>query len=379
MTGRPKVLQVVLSLNPGGTERLVLELALRLHAVAPTAVCCLDEPGDWAGELRERHIEITTLGRQPGFHPMLGAGIAAAAHRHGASVIHAHHYSPFVYSSLARCRRPGLGLVFTEHGRLSDTPPSTKRRLVNQVLSRFPHRVFTVSEDLKQHLVGEGFSDANVSVIYNGIDIGPLPTDAERHEVRRELAAPDDALVIGTIARLDPVKELGTMIQAAAMLGRPTALWIVGDGPERARLEAMRGQLGQDCDIRFLGQREDARRLLAGCDIYVNSSVSEGVSLTILEAMAAGLPVVATRVGGTPEVLDDSCGRLVPARDVTALAEALGDLAGRADERTRLGLAARERAQARFTLDRMVGEYHDVYREIGRARSAGPERQAERV
>ena len=108
-------------------------------------------------------------------------------------------------------------------------------------------------------------------------------------------------MVIGTIARLDPVKDLGTLIRAVAELSRHVAatLVVVGDGSERAALETLARDLGVSDRVRFLGQRDDAREWLAGCDVYVNSSISEGVSLTILEAMAAALPVIATRVGGT--------------------------------------------------------------------------------
>jgi hypothetical protein len=98
----PRVLQVVLSLHPGGTERLVLELVRRLNETMPMAVCCLDEAGAWAKDLEAEGISVTALQRRAGFHPVLGHGVARAARRHGATVIHAHHYSPFVYSALGR-------------------------------------------------------------------------------------------------------------------------------------------------------------------------------------------------------------------------------------------------------------------------------------
>src|SRR4029453_12233780 len=126
--GTPRVLQVALSLNPGGTERLVVELAARLHRELPTMICCLDEPGSWAREVEARGIQVRALGRTPGFRPQLSFALAHVASEHRADVIHAHHYSPFVYSCLALLRRPSVRLVFTEHGRLSDTPPSSKRK-----------------------------------------------------------------------------------------------------------------------------------------------------------------------------------------------------------------------------------------------------------
>jgi glycosyltransferase involved in cell wall biosynthesis len=363
IAGEPRVLQVVLSLNPGGTEKLVMALADRLHADLPTVVCCLDEPGAWADELRERGIAVHALGRQPGFQPALGLALARIATDHRATVVHAHHYSPFVYSCLARARRPSLRVVFTEHGRLSDAPPSAKRRLANRVLSRVPHAVYAVSDNLRQHIVAEGFSPDSVGVIYNGIDIGPLPDAGARVRIRAVLGADDDVFVVGTIARLDPVKDLGTLIAAVAALAdrQRVLLAIVGDGPERAALETVVDTLGVGAQVRFLGQRDDARDWLAGCDIYVNSSVTEGVSLTILEAMAAGLPIVATRVGGTPEVVEEGWGRLIPARNPEALRAALEDLSQNPDLRILLGGAARRCAEDRFRLGRMIGAYREVY------------------
>jgi glycosyltransferase involved in cell wall biosynthesis len=362
-----RVLQVVLSLDPGGTERLVLELVRRLHAHVPMAVCCLDRAGLWARDLQADGIVVSALGRMPGFQPTLGRGVAAAARSHRATVIHAHHYSPFVYSALARLFGSGARVVFTEHGRLSDAGPSMKRRMANQIMSRFASAVYTVSAELRGHLVDEGFPPAGVGVIYNGIDVGPPPSVEERARVRHSLDVSDRTLVIGTIARLDPVKDLGTLIGAVAQLPIEVdvRLVVIGDGAERSALERAAAAQSASGRVCFLGQREDARSWLAGCDLYANSSISEGISLTILEAMAAGLPVIATRVGGTPEIVDETCGRLVPSRSRDALAAALLELGRAPHLRTELGAAARRRAETKFTIQRMVEEYRAVYERLG--------------
>lgn len=362
-----RVLQVVLSLNPGGTERLVADLATRLNAAQPTAICCLDQPGAWAPDLERQGIRVASLDRKPGFHSSLGRALARVAAAHGATVLHAHHYSPFVYSALARLSRPGLKVVFTEHGRLSDRGPSGKRRVVNQVLRRFAHQVFTVSEDVRRHLIAEGFRADSVGVIYNGIDVGPLPAPETRTAVRTELGVGPDELVIGTIARLSSVKNLEALIDSlgrARAAGVPARAVVIGDGPRRSALESAATEAGVAGATHFLGHRDDARRWLAGCDVYVNSSISEGVSLTILEAMAAGLPVVATRVGGTPEVVTEDCGRLVPARDAAGLGNAILELWREPALRRDMGAAARKRVEARFTLERMIDEYRQVYESL---------------
>jgi glycosyltransferase involved in cell wall biosynthesis len=313
--------------------------------------------------LRSDDISVTALQRSEGFRPRLGARIAECAARHGARVVHCHHYSPFVYGALARLWSPGLRLVFTEHGRLSDTPPSRKRRVANRLLSHAPHRVVTVSADLKEHLAGEGFARDRISVIYNGIDVGSRPGCESRRRMRGTLGLDREGIVVGTVARLDPVKDLGTLVRAVAATPagiRPTLL-VIGDGSERTRLETLAHETGVAHAIRFLGHRDDARDVLAACDLYANSSISEGISLTILEAMAAGLPVVATHVGGTPEILDNTCGRLVPARDPQSLAAGIRTLASDPGLRRALGDAGRARVEERFTLDRMVREYRDAY------------------
>ena len=360
-----RVLQVVLSLDPGGTERLVVDLVTKLMADIPMAVCCLDEAGRWGEELAAQNTPVSVLGRRAGFRPQLGRGIAGAASSHRATVIHAHQYTPFVYSCFSRLWRRGTPIVFTEHGRLSDAKPSGKRAIANRVLGRMSGATFAVSEDLKRFMTAEGFSDNSIGVIYNGIGIGPVPSPDDRAGIRAELGVSTGDLVVGTVARLDPVKSLETFVKAVADITerRVTAL-IVGDGPERQRLESVADACGVKSRVRFLGQRDDARRWLAGCDAYVNCSTSEGVSLTILEAMAAALPVIVTRVGGTPEVVSDECSLLIPPRDSAALASAIRTVGSDPAAARAKGLAGRARVEQRFTIERMVQDYRAVYEKL---------------
>src|SRR5262249_37632510 len=185
-------------------------------------------------------------------------------------------------ASIARLWAPHLKIVFTEHGRLSDAGPSSKRRTANRVLARAPRTVVTVSSELKQHLVAEGFPSDKVNVIYNGIDVGPTPDAAARRRVRQHLGIDEGTIVIGTVARLDPVKDLPTLVRAlrAPVTDRPITLLVIGDGPQRPTIESAASDAGVASSVRFLGHRDDARDLLAGCDVYANSSISEGISLT---------------------------------------------------------------------------------------------------
>jgi L-malate glycosyltransferase len=365
---RPRIMQVVLSLTPGGTEHLVVQLCRRLGPEFDVTVCCLDEEGAWAPEVRASGAEVIALGRRPGFRPEVGLQIARIAAERGISLLHCHQYSPFVYGRIAAWRRPGLKLVYTEHGRLSDAPPSLKRRLVNPLLSRFDGAIVAVSGELRDYMLASRFRPGQVSVIRNGIEARALPSHAERDRARRLLGLDDRAFVVMTVARLDPVKDFNTLLDAFSDVRRrvPRAqLVLVGDGPERDRLIERAADADLAGSVTLAGFRSDVRALLPAADLYANSSISEGISITILEAMAAGVPIVATGVGGTPEVLADGvAGVLVPSRNRVSLASAIASLAIDAERRARLATAARRRLETSFTIERMVREYAHMYHRL---------------
>jgi glycosyltransferase involved in cell wall biosynthesis len=376
-------MQLVLSLSPGGTERLVLELCRRLANDVDTIVCCLDEPGEWASEVARLNVPVFSLARRPGFHPSLSVRLREILKTHRIEVVHCHHYSPYVYGVLAAVLHPSVRVIFTEHGRLHGAAVSAKRRLVNPFLARWPARIFAVSMALKQDMVAEGFPERSINVLYNGIELGQRPLPADRVAMRASLGLPADALVIGTVGRLDPVKSLATLLEARALLAPrlPAAqLVIAGDGPERQALVERAHALGITATTHFTGYRSDVRALMAAFDIYVNCSTYEGVSLTILEAMATALPVVATMVGGTPEVVvDQETGLLVQPRP-HAVASAIATLALNPQRGHKMGEAGRWRVKRHFTIERMVNDYAAAYqlrRQPDERRSAQPTAPAE--
>jgi glycosyltransferase involved in cell wall biosynthesis len=363
---RPHVMQVVLSLAPGGTEHLVVEMCRRLPPRFDVSVCCLDDEGAWAPGLRARGVEVIALHRQAGFRPGIGRAIARLAAERSVSLLHCHQYSPFVYGVIAARWNRRLKMVYTEHGRLSDAPPSMKRKLVNPLLSASGGAIVAVSEELRQYMIASCFPASRVSVVRNGIPPLAMATGLDRIRARRALGLDGEALVFMTVARLDPVKDLQTLLEAFAVVrrGQPAArLVIVGDGPERQALaaRARHGDLAGAVD--FTGYTSEVRGLLPAADVYVSSSISEGISITILEAMAAGIPIVATAVGGTPEILAGSRGGiLVPSRDPDGLATAMLWLAGDAARRDAMGAAARVRLTEAFTMERMIDDYAATYR-----------------
>lgn len=366
MTARSGIIQVVLSLEVGGTERLVLELARRLSDLGPMSIVCLDEPGRLAEEARGRGIDVTALGRRPGFDLKLGRRLARLARERGAGLLHCHQYSPFIYGALAGLWDRGLAVIATEHGRLAGERPRLKRRLANALFSRLPQGLYAVSEDLRRSMIGEGFSSERLEVITNGVEVGPAPSEEQRREGRALLGLEASATVVGSVARFDPVKELTVAVagfEALAKVDPQARLVLVGDGAEEARIREEVARRGLAEQVVLPGYRADARAIMAGFDIYLNSSQSEGISLTLLEAMAAGLPIVATRVGGNPEVvIDGRTGILVARGDAAAAGAALRSLAGDPARARSLGAAGRARLEERFSLEAMIAAYRRVYR-----------------
>jgi glycosyltransferase involved in cell wall biosynthesis len=357
-------MQLVLSLSPGGTERLVIELCRRLAMDVDTVVACLDEPGEWAGEVSRLNIPVFSLQRQPGFHPSLSVRLGDLLRAQRINVIHCHHYSPFVYGLLAAVLHPSVRVVFTEHGRLHGAGISPKRRLVNPVLARWPSTICAVSAALKQDMVAEGFPERAVRVVHNGIEPGPRPQPADRAAARARLNVSNGAIVLGTVGRLDPVKNLGALLESLVLLKaryQAAKVVIVGDGPERQALVEQAAALGVSDDVVFAGYHSDVRALMAAFDLYVNCSTYEGVSLTILEAMSSALPVVASAVGGNPEVVIDHETGLLVQPQPKAMASAISALVENPARRQTMGSAGRWRVKRHFTIERMVDDYAAAY------------------
>jgi glycosyltransferase involved in cell wall biosynthesis len=367
---RPVVCQVLHSLAMGGAEVLAARLARGLRDRVEFLFACLDDLGTLGEELRREGFPVHVLGRRPGFDWRCSLALARLLRRAQVDVVHAHQYTPFFYSLTARFlyRRPEV--VFTEHGRHFPDYPRRKRMLVNRVLLRRRDRVVAVGEAVRRALIdNEGIPAGRVEVVYNGIQLPPLPTGAAaRAEVRRELAIGPGDLVLVQVARLDYLKDHATAVRTVGRVlkQRPDArLVLVGEGPERARIEEEVRRCGIEGSVRLLGLRTDVARLLAAADVFLLTSISEGIPLTLIEAMAAGLPVVATGVGGVGEVVEDGVtGLLSVAGDDAGLARHVLRLADDAAAARRMGECGRRRAQQTFSEGRMQGDYCHLYDEL---------------
>lgn len=365
---RLTVCQVLHTLDVGGAEVLAARLARALRDEVRFVFACLDELGTLGEKLQDEGFVVRVIGRKPGLDLGCPLRLARLWRDERVDVVHAHQYGPFFYSLAARLRGPRRPILFTEHGRHQPDYPRRKRMLANRLLLARRDRVVGVGAAVRQALIdNEGLPADRVSVLYNGIDVTAFSANPDRAAARRELGVGPDDFVILQVARLDYLKDHATALRTLARV--PNAyLLLIGEGPERPAIERLIGELNLGGRVRLLGLRQDVSRLLHGADLFLLTSVSEGIPLTVLEAMAAGLPVVATDVGGLREVVDDgTTGYLAPARDDAALAECVRKLAGSPNLRHQQGVAGRERAARHFDQPRMCADYGRHYRELAHA------------
>jgi glycosyltransferase involved in cell wall biosynthesis len=367
---RPTICQLLHTLHFGGAEVLAARLARRLKYHCRFVFACLEERGILGEELQQEGFPVEVLSRRPGLDLRCAWRLGRFLRRERVDVLHAHQYTPFFYAMAGRLPTIRPPILFTEHGREHPDYPRRKRILFNRVMLRRRDRVVAVGDAVRHALVAnEGIPDRRIEVIYNGIDAHRFAGHyRDRAEVRRELGLGTAEPVIVQVARLDHLKDHQTALRCLARVVRETPaarLILVGDGPEEAAIRTQVEQLGLVRSVMFLGLRRDVARLLQAADLFLLSSVSEGIPLAAIEAMCAGLPVVSTQVGGTSEVVcDGQTGLLTPAGDDASLAAAILRLHWNPDLRRRLGENGRLRARTFFSEDQMARKYLAHYEQM---------------
>lgn len=353
-----RILQVVNSLDVGGIEQLAVELSAGLRRQGhESIVCCLEGFGPLAETAASLGIRVVALGKRNGVDLRVVPKLRALMRRERIDVVHTHNMSPLLYGTLAARLARVRRIINTRHGR------EAKRQA--RVIWNLNDAIVAISEDARQRLLAHNRLEARrVQVIYNGIDSSTV--NGHAHEAcKRQLGLDPTRRVIGTVGRLAEEKDQATLLRAFATLRSwrfDIDLVLAGDGPCRVSLERLARELGVAPYVRFLGFRTDIRQVLDAFEVFVLSSLTEGIALTLLEAMAAARPVVATRVGGNPEVVVDGItGHLVPPQHPWAMAEALRAILANPELGRRLGAAGRARVETHFSLARMVRDYAHLY------------------
>ena len=356
------ILHIVISFSTGGLEKFVLDLVNVNKNKYINKLICLESIGDLAEDTEKS--DLLCLHMQPGLNFRHIAKIYSIVKENRVNLIHTHNEKAQFYGALAGClcRIP---VIHTKHGK---NLVAFKPRLRNNFLARFCNRIVAVSRDAAiQCIEDEKIPATKVTTILNGIDTDCFSPGRKSATLRASLGIKEGVPVFGIVARLAPVKDHATLIDACKILkdsGLDFRLLVIGDGPLRTDLVSRVNELGlQDCII-FTGARHDIADLLNVLDIYALSSTSEGISLTLLEAMSCCLPVVATAVGGNPEVvLDGETGFLVPPQTPAEFAKKLLILTRDHALRYGMGKAGRERVKDQFSIDKTAVQYDEVYRE----------------
>ncbi len=369
---RPTIAHVLHRLYLAGAEVLAAALGRRLQDRYRFVYLCLDEVGPLGRQLSEEGFAVEDLRRRPGVDWSVAGRLRRCVEQHGIDLLHAHQYTPFFYAATARGLRATPPVLFTEHGRHYPDHRRTKRVIANRFLLRRADRVTAVGQFVKQALIDhEGIGSGRIEVVHNGIDpqiFEQACTPTARAAVRGEWGVADDQPVILQVARFHPVKDHATAIRALAGVVRevPNAVLVMaGDGDRLQEMEGLAQRLGVSGNTRFLGVRQDIPNLMAGADAFILSSLSEGISVTLLEAMAAGLAIATTDVGGNSEiVVEGQTGLLSPRADPEKLSQNLVRLLRDEDLRGRMGRAGRERLHECFTQHRMHGAYQAIYEQM---------------
>ena len=374
-----KILHIISSGGMYGAEAVILNLSRTLNQAGHSST--LGVFSNSANPNLQLHARATKEGIESHLIPCKGqidrkvtARIRELAALTHADVVHAHGYKADVYVWLA-LRGSGMPFVSTCHNWIDDSRLVRIYGVLDRVVLRSYAAVVAVSEDVKQRLLRSGVKREKIHLVRNGIDLRPY--DAARPSLRESILFQDahahatpaqdarNLLIVGLVGRLSREKGVDIFLQAAARVLRefPAAKFVVvGEGPDKAELDALIDSLKIRDSVTMLGRRDDMPSVYASLDGMVSSSRKEGLPMAILEGMASRRALVATAVGEVPKIVHDGrTGLLVPAEDVEALAEAIRKLLGSSTLRERLGISARALIEAEFSAARMTADYLDVY------------------
>jgi sugar transferase (PEP-CTERM/EpsH1 system associated) len=380
---RPLVVHIIHRLAVGGLENGLVNLINHMPEERYRhAILCLTHDTDFRERIHSKDVQIMALHKQQGLDLRLYSRVWRALRQLKPDIVHTRNLSALeCLVPAAMTRIPGR--VHGVHGRdMYDLNGiSLKYNLLRRAIKPLVHRYVSVSMDMADWLVNTvGVRPERVTQIYNGVDTDRFrPTGCAPAAIGTERFAPTGTFVVGTVGRLEAVKDQLTLVRAFIHLieTEPIArarlrLVLIGDGPLRKEAALLLHE-AQAEDISWLpGERGDIPEIMRSMDLFVLPSLAEGISNTILEAMASGLPVVATRVGGNPELVEEGrTGRLVPPSDPIAMAEAIRGYLINPREKNLHGRAGLATVQERFSMKAMVNGYLGVYDEVLREKGKG--------
>jgi glycosyltransferase involved in cell wall biosynthesis len=360
------IVQVLVSTRPGGGPQHVLAVALGLRARGWRPIVAAPPDGVMFEQFRAAGIETVVL-RADRLGPLTAWRLRRLIRRHGVRLVHSHGKGAGVHGRVA-ARLAGVPAVHTLHGLHYERYPAPARAAylaLERRLARSTRVIVNVSRAQEAEGLALGlFTPRQSRVIPNGVDVARLTARAlERGEARAALGLSPSATVVGTAARFDEVKRLDVLLRAAAAPGVTYTLVLIGAGPEEPRLRRLAAALGLGPRIVFAGERPEAARLFPAFDVFAAPSRKEGMPLAVVEAMALGLPVVASDIPAHRETLSAASEGLV-AGTPEAFAAALAAATADADRSARMCALNRTRARSEFDVREMLTLLEAVYREV---------------
>ncbi|HET7080131.1 MAG TPA: glycosyltransferase [Chloroflexia bacterium] len=368
-SSRPRlnVVQMIDVTGGGGAEKVLVDLALHLdRSRYNVTVCATRQTRNYQPLLDSAGVPTMVLRRNSRWETYKMAEVVRMLRRERVDVLHTHLFGSNTWGRLLG-RLAGVPVIIAhEHW----SSRGQNEIWMDRMMYRLSDRILVTSEASKQIVMSsEGIPAHYLSVVYNGVDMDKFAARGDRADVRAELGVAPDAALIGAVGRLTADKGGQDVLIRVVGRVRETCpqvrLVMVGDGPLRPGLEQLTAQLGLTGTVIFTGLRSDVPRLLGALDVFVLPSEREALPVAVLEAMAAGLPLVATRVGGIPEVVEDGAtGFLVPPGDVAAMHCVLERLTGDPALAARLGAAGQAHVQAHFTVQQMVRQVERLYDQL---------------
>ena len=365
MNDKITVVHVVLSLEIGGMESVIANIARNIDKdLFRLVVICVNKIGPLGRELQKEGIKVTLCKKMVSKISFLyPKALVRAIKNERADIIHSHS-GCWHKAAIAGKYSKVKGIIYTEHGRL--VPDCRTVIILDRIVSRITNIVVPVSIDLKNYLENVVKIQQNKLVLVeNGIDTKVFLPKHKSEKLLKEFNIPKDSFVIGNIARLAPVKDHKTLLRAIKITKStyPTIkLLIIGDGPESKNIQQIIKNLNLSDNVQLLGFRRDIRDFLSIMDIFVLSSISEGTSMTVLEAMAMARPIVATDVGGNSKlVTNNETGFLVPPKNPEALALKIIEILENKEMAKSMGLKGQQRICEHFNVKTMTTRYENLY------------------
>jgi len=363
----PKILHVILSMQVGGAERLVYDMVRHpAFAEMQPIICCLDTLGELGEKLLNDGYKVFCKGRSPGLDLTVIPWLYTIIKKENIEVIHAHQYSPLFYTVPAALLAGRKKVIYTEHGRFYPERKSWKRWIFNPLLALGVDCLVSISEATSQAMATyDHFPLRRIKVIHNGIDCSSMAPGTDKKIKRRELGLKESCHLIGTAGRLNTIKNMAMMIRGLKLVLQKvpeTYLVIAGQGEEREKLEILAAELEVADYVKFIGLRFDLPEIYPLFDVFLLTSFTEGISVTLLEAMASGVPSVVTDVGGNREiVLEGQTGFLVPVDADAQFAQKIVELLQGPEQAQQMGNVGRQRVHNDFSVETMLARYQQMY------------------